>query len=42
MYASITSRWRSSEKMSVTLIEWPAAIMSSIDGRPAFVAGILT
>ena len=23
-----------SEKMSVTLIEWPAAIMSSIDGRP--------
>ena len=42
MYASITWRWRSREKMSVTLIERPAAIMSSIAGRPASVPGIFT
>ena len=42
MYASITSRWRSSEKISVTLIDFPSAIMSSIAGSPAFVPGIFT
>ena len=42
MYASATSRWRSSEKISVTLTGMPAAIVSSIAGRPAGVAGIFT
>ena len=41
-YASITSAWRSSEKISVMLIDLPFAIESSIAGRPAFVAGIFT
>ena len=40
-YASATSRWRSSEKISVTLTGMPAAIVSSIAGSPSFVAGIL-
>ena len=38
----MTSLWRSSEKISVTLIDFPAAIMSSIAGRPGRVAGIFT
>jgi hypothetical protein len=42
MYASITSRCRSIEKISVTLIDLPAAIISSIAGSPSFVPGILT
>ena len=41
MYASATSRWRSSEKISVTLTGMPLAIVSSIAGRPSLVAGIL-
>ena len=42
MYASATSAWRSSEKMSVTLIERPAAMQSSIAPRPGSVPGIFT
>ena len=41
-YASATAAWRSSEKMSVTLIERPAAIESSIAPSPGTVAGIFT
>ena len=41
MYASATARWRSSEKISVTLIGIPAAIESSIAFSPGSVAGIL-
>jgi hypothetical protein len=41
-YASITSACRRREKISVTLIDLPCAIMSSIAGRPGFVAGIFT
>ena len=37
----MTSRCRSIEKISVTLIDCPAAIISSIAGSPGFVAGIL-
>ena len=40
-YASITSAWRSSEKMSVTLTLMPAAIDSSMARRPSSVAGDL-
>ena len=36
------ARGAASEKISVTLIDLPAAIMSSIAGRPACVAGIFT
>ena len=42
MYASATSRWRSSEKISVTLMLRPRAIISSIAGSPGAVAGIFT
>jgi hypothetical protein len=42
MYASTTSAWRSSEKMSVTLIARPAAMQSSIAPSPGSVPGIFT
>lgn len=42
MYASAACRWRWSENSSVTFTGIPAAIVSSITGRPASVPGILT
>ena len=42
MYASATAACRSSEKISVTLIERPRAMHSSIAPRPGSVAGIFT
>ena len=41
-YASTTSLYRWSEKISVMLMFLPAAIMSSIAPSPGFVAGIFT
>jgi len=38
----MTSSWRSSEKISVTLMLLPCAIASSIAPSPGFVAGIFT
>lgn len=42
LYASTTSAYRSTEKISVTLMLWPCATLSRIAGIPAGVAGILT
>ena len=41
-YASTTARYRSSEKMSVTLMERPFAMQSSIAPSPGSVPGIFT
>ena len=41
-YASITRRYISSEKISVTLMLRPSAIICSIAGIPSAVAGIFT
>ena len=41
-YASTTSAYRCSEKISVTLMLFPCAMQSSIAPRPGFVAGIFT
>ena len=42
IYASITASYRSMLKMSVTLMLRPSAIISSMAGTPAAVAGIFT
>jgi hypothetical protein len=41
MYTSMTARYRSREKISVTLTLMPSAITAVIAGSPATVAGIL-
>ena len=41
-YAAMTSRYRSTEKMSVTLMSIPSARASVMAGRLALVAGIFT
>ena len=41
MYASMTSPYRSSEKISVTLTLMPSASVAVIAGTPSAVAGIL-
>ena len=42
MYASITWRWRSSEKMSVTLMQAPRPTNVRMASTPSTVAGTLT